>query len=347
VILAAVMVFFYIKKQATHEQSEKKPSLIASLKVFLCEPDRNTLCILIAIFFWFIVYTVIEAFFTLDVNKDPGMEKVDGAQLPRQLSLIFILFAIPDCYLVRRISRRLTIMSGITIMILRILLIYFLPANVLNIELTKSPVLGTVSSIGLILMVAGLDSVLININSLPIVVDIANAARLGIYTGLYYLFLTLMAIAGLNIIGWIILIACHNYNLKGWQRARAELSNYKKLVEREHAHSYQLTRISVLKKLLVIVDDLEWAMIYCPPEIANTEWAQGIKLIYRKVLSLIEAEGVTKIEADSQSFDPNLHETISHEEVKSYQEIQIIEVIKQGYRVSDRVLHPAMVLVAQ
>lgn len=138
-----------------------------------------------------------------------------------------------------------------------------------------------------------------------------------------------------------------NEYLEGWQRARAEFANYKKRIEREQAQTYQLASSAVLKKFLEVVDDLERAMKNCPPDIASTEWAQGIELIYRKVLSLLEAEGVTRIEAEGQPFDPNLHEAISHEEVEGYQEGQIIEIVKQGYRVGDRVLRPAMVRVAR
>jgi molecular chaperone GrpE len=138
-----------------------------------------------------------------------------------------------------------------------------------------------------------------------------------------------------------------NEYLEGWQRARAEFANYKKRIEREQAQTYQLASSAVLKKFLEVVDDLERAMKNCPTEIASTEWAQGIELIYRKLLSLLEAEGVTKIEAEGQPFDPNLHEAISHEEVEGYQEGQIIEVVKQGYRVGERVLRPALVRVAR
>jgi molecular chaperone GrpE len=138
-----------------------------------------------------------------------------------------------------------------------------------------------------------------------------------------------------------------NEYLEGWQRARAEFANYKKRIEREQAQTYQLASSAVLKKFLEVVDDLERAMKNCPTEIASTEWAQGIELIYRKLLSLLEAEGVTKIEAEGQPFDPNLHEAISHEEAEGYQEGQIIEVVKQGYRVGERVLRPALVRVAR
>jgi molecular chaperone GrpE len=138
-----------------------------------------------------------------------------------------------------------------------------------------------------------------------------------------------------------------NEYLDGWQRARAEFANYKKRVEREQAQTYQLASSAVLKKFLEVVDDLERALKNCPPEIQNTEWAQGIELIYRKLFSIMEAEGVTKIEAEGKQFDPNLHEAISHEEVEGYEEGQIIEVVKQGYQVGDRVLRPAMVRVAR
>lgn len=212
VILAAVMVFIFIKEPATYEQIEETPSMIASLKAVVGDADRSALRILLAIFSWFVAYTAIEAFFTLYANKHLGMDEADGARLLGQLSLIFVLFAIPSGYLASRIGRRPTIMSGITIMIVGMLLMYFLPGNILTFELTRLPVLGSVPLIGLILMVAGLAWALININSLPMVVDMTDAARLGTYTGLYYLFSTLAAIAGPNINGWIIQLTDRNYN---------------------------------------------------------------------------------------------------------------------------------------
>ncbi|MCS6908251.1 MAG: nucleotide exchange factor GrpE [Anaerolineales bacterium] len=135
--------------------------------------------------------------------------------------------------------------------------------------------------------------------------------------------------------------------LDGWQRARAEFANYKKRVEREQAQMYQLASGAVLKKFLDVVDDLERALKNCPPEIGGTEWVQGIELIYRKLLGILEAEGVTKMEAEGQQFDPTLHEAISHEEVEGYVDGQIIEVVKQGFLLGDRVLRPAMVRVAR
>ena len=135
--------------------------------------------------------------------------------------------------------------------------------------------------------------------------------------------------------------------LDGWQRSRAEFANYKKRIEREQAQTYQNAAGSVLKKFLEVADDLERALKNRPQDQEGAEWAQGIELIYRKILAIMESEGITVMNLDGQFFDPNFHEAISHEDVEGYQEGQIIEVVKQGYLLGDRVLRPALVRVAR
>lgn len=213
VVLAALLVFIFIKEPKDYaEESKDEISLISSLRDVLRDPDRSALRILLAIFSWFVAYNAIEAFFTLYANKHLGMEEADGARLLGQLSLIFVLFAIPSGYIGGRFGRRVTIMSGIVLMTLMMLLMYFLPAPLLNTLVGKLPVLGTIPVLGILLMFAGLAWALININSLPMVVDMTDASRLGTYTGLYYLFSTLAAIAGPNINGWLVQLTGSNYN---------------------------------------------------------------------------------------------------------------------------------------
>lgn len=88
------------------------------------------------------------------------------------------------------IGRRKTILIGIGVMIACIVAIFLLPVGTLTTVLTTLPVLGKVPVIGLILMVIGIGWALININSLPMVVDMTDSSRIGTYTGLYYLFST-------------------------------------------------------------------------------------------------------------------------------------------------------------
>jgi maltose/moltooligosaccharide transporter len=213
VILAAVLVFLFIREPKVIEDShEEPPSLIGSLKTVLTDPDRSALRVLLAIFFWFVAYNAVEAFFTLYAKNHLGMIESDGTRLLGQLSLFFVLFALPAGYIGSRIGRRITILIGIVIMTLCLLAMYFTPVATLTTVLTKLPVLGVVPVVGLILMLAGIGWACININSLPMVVDMTTLARVGTYTGLYYLFSTSAAIFGPNVNGWIIQLSGKNYS---------------------------------------------------------------------------------------------------------------------------------------
>lgn len=136
-------------------------------------------------------------------------------------------------------------------------------------------------------------------------------------------------------------------NLNGWQRERAEFSNYKKRVERDHAQSRQDITGAIIKKYLVVLDDLELALKNKPKGGQGEAWANGIELIARKLLSIIEAEGVERISENRVMFDPTIHEAISSEENADFESGEVIEVIRHGYKLGDRVLRPAMVRVAR
>lgn len=138
-----------------------------------------------------------------------------------------------------------------------------------------------------------------------------------------------------------------NEYLDGWQRSRAEFANYKKRVDREQAQAYQMAAGNVIKRFLEIVDDLDRALKNRPQNGEEASWSDGVELIYRKLVSLLEAEGVRPMETDGRFFDPNLHEAITQEEHPDFESGQIIEVVKQGYTLDDRVLRPAQVRVAK
>ena len=138
----------------------------------------------------------------------------------------------------------------------------------------------------------------------------------------------------------------HEY-LDGWQRSRAEFANYKKRQEREQSLVYKNAAGTIIKRYLEVLDDLERALKNRPQDGDGAAWAEGIELIYRKLSSILEAEGVVAMQAEGQSFDPNLHEAISQEDNHQYESGQIIEVIKQGYLIGDRVLRPALVRIAR
>lgn len=212
VILAALLVFIFIKEPRQYGEAQKQPGMLESLKEVIADSDKSALRILLAIFFWFLGYTAIEAFFTLYAKHYLGLNEADGSRLLGHLSLLFVLFAMISGLIGARIGRRVTISIGILLMAAILTGVYLTPAATLTIVLGKLPVLGTIPVISLFLMAAGAAWSLININSLPMVVDMTTTARLGTFTGLYYLFSTLSAIAGPNLNGILIQITGNNYN---------------------------------------------------------------------------------------------------------------------------------------
>ncbi len=134
---------------------------------------------------------------------------------------------------------------------------------------------------------------------------------------------------------------------EGWQRERADFTNYKKRIERDQVLLSQSLNGTIIKKYLVVMDDLERALKNRPVEPEGAKWAEGIDLIYRKLQTILENENVQRIPADAAEFDPNIHEAISHEDSPDHESGQVIEVLQQGYMIGDRVLRPALVRVAK
>ncbi len=136
-------------------------------------------------------------------------------------------------------------------------------------------------------------------------------------------------------------------NLECWQRERADFTNYKKRIEREQEALSQNVAANTVKKFLVILDDMERALKLRPNSGDGGAWADGMELVYRKLINLVESCGVSQMPVDEGLFDPNRHEAITHEDSPSHQSGQIIEVVQKGYMIGDRVIRPALVRVAR
>ncbi len=213
-IVAVLLLFILIKEPKEYTETKKEtPDLWAAVKEVFQAREKSPLRILLAIFFWFVAYNAIEAFFTLYAQNHLGLDGSDGARLLGQLSVMFVLFALPAGYIGARFGRRRTIMTGIVLMGLLMLSMYIWPKETLTIPIGKLPALGQLYIISILLMLAGASWALININSLPMVVDMTDNSKVGTYTGLYYMFSTLAAIAGPNINGWIVFLTGNNYGL--------------------------------------------------------------------------------------------------------------------------------------
>jgi molecular chaperone GrpE len=133
-------------------------------------------------------------------------------------------------------------------------------------------------------------------------------------------------------------------NMDGWQRSQAEFINYKKRIERDRGLEYNTMKGDVIKKLLPVLDDLERALAN---RAQDESWSNGIELIARKFQSVLESDGIKRIEAQGETFDPNFHEAISNEHSDEVESGRVIEVVQNGYMLGERVIRPAVVRVAQ
>jgi molecular chaperone GrpE len=133
-----------------------------------------------------------------------------------------------------------------------------------------------------------------------------------------------------------------------WLRSVADFDNYKKRVLRDTTRNQQDAMTSVLKIFLQVADDIERALTHKPSNPEVEGWVSGIELIYQKLLNLMKNQGVERMEVKpGDTFDPNIHEAITQEEHPDFEDGQIIDVVQPGYRISERIIRPAMVRVAR
>ena len=223
VLIAALIVFLFVKEPKVYEENdEKQPSMLESLREVLNGEDKSGSRILFAIFFWFLGYSAVETFFTLYAQNHLGINAGDGATLLSVFPLFFVLFAIPSGFIAARIGRRVAISMGLIVVAVVLALLYILPAETLLRPVSPLPLVGIplaeggprmLTTAGVLLIFGGIGWAFVNINSLPMVVELTSAARIGTFTGLYYLFSTFSAIVGPNVNGWAIQLTGGNYNV--------------------------------------------------------------------------------------------------------------------------------------
>jgi molecular chaperone GrpE len=134
-------------------------------------------------------------------------------------------------------------------------------------------------------------------------------------------------------------------HLRGLQRTAADFANYRRRVDEEREGLSQFANGMLISKLLAVVDDFDRALENVPAD-THEGWVDGVRLVERKLRNLLEAEGVTEIEALGQPFDPNLHEAVVYEKTAEHLDNQVIGELQRGYRLRDRVLRPSLVRVA-
>jgi molecular chaperone GrpE len=135
--------------------------------------------------------------------------------------------------------------------------------------------------------------------------------------------------------------------LTALQRERAEFQNFRRRTSEERLRELGLAGEDLIRKVLGVADDFDRAIEARPGSVAHDPWFEGIAAIDRKLRQLLESEGVTMIDAAAgKPFDPREHEAIANVPDTGRAEGEIVEEVRRGYRLRDRVLRPALVAVA-
>jgi len=131
--------------------------------------------------------------------------------------------------------------------------------------------------------------------------------------------------------------------LANWQRAQADFINYKRRTEEERKDFSRFANGNLILSLLPVLDDLERALgSTSPARSAKHNWVEGVRLVDRKLRTILEAQGLTPIKALGEPFDPNFHEALRQDKGK---EGIVVEEFQKGYMMHDRLLRPAKVVV--
>lgn len=126
-------------------------------------------------------------------------------------------------------------------------------------------------------------------------------------------------------------------------RLTAEYDNYRKRTTKEKENVYADAKADTVKEFLGVLDNLERGLAQFDE---GDPHRQGMELICRQFLAVLEKLGVTRIEAQGQPFDPQKHDAVMHVEDENVGENTVVEVLQQGYQLGDKVLRFAMVKVA-
>ena len=128
-------------------------------------------------------------------------------------------------------------------------------------------------------------------------------------------------------------------------RLAADFDNYKKRAARERQEYVAFANERILKELLPILDDLERALSAAEQH-EEAQLEEGVRLVHRSLASLLDRQGVKEIATEGK-FDPHVHEALLAQPAEDREQGDVLDVVQKGYKLGDRVVRPARVIVAE
>ncbi len=139
---------------------------------------------------------------------------------------------------------------------------------------------------------------------------------------------------------------------ENWERlvrTSADFDNFKKRATREKQEAIRYANEGLLEKLVPVLDNFDAAL--SAAQTSSAESAQslqtGVAMIFQQLKKALTESGLEEIDATGQVFDPNLHEAVSQQESKDVPEGNVLQQLRKGYKLRDRLLRPATVVVAK
>jgi len=129
-------------------------------------------------------------------------------------------------------------------------------------------------------------------------------------------------------------------------RLAADFQNYKRRNEKEKNDIYEFANEKLILELLPIIDNFERALQSVKESEENKKFVEGVEMIFKQLLAVLNKNGVQEIDAMGKAFDPNYHHAVMQEENPDYESNTIIEVLQKGYTFREKVIRPSMVKVA-
>lgn len=130
-------------------------------------------------------------------------------------------------------------------------------------------------------------------------------------------------------------------------RAQAEMDNLRRRAEKDVSNAHKYAQDKLLNALLPVVDSLERAIEACQNNEVNKVILEGVELTLKLFLDTLEKQGLKQLNPKGEVFDPNFHEAISMQETQEVDSGYVLAVVQKGYKLHDRILRPALVVVAK
>ena len=137
---------------------------------------------------------------------------------------------------------------------------------------------------------------------------------------------------------------CQEYKT-GWQRALADYKNLQNEIDKKKSDWAKYSEVQILEEFLPVYEHLKMSIDNDEVQTDKSPWVEGVKYVLKQFREILDNHGIEEIKTVGEKFDPSLHEAVSHEKAENKDDDEIIKEVSPGYKMGDRILKAARVIV--